>query len=433
MQTGGKQQRRDGILAAPAPIAYYRFDIAAMAQTIAKLLKNELRRQQTSLDLIPSENIASPDILKALGSSFTNKYAEGYPGRRYYPGNAVADEMEVCVQDLIRKVFAIDETYAVNVQPYSGSPANLAVYMGLLQPQDKLMGLELSNGGHLTHGHKASATGKLYTSVKYFVDQSTGLLNYDALADIAREASPNIIISGATAYPRSIDFRRFHEIAKSVGAYSMADISHIAGLVAAGEHQSPFPFTDVVTFTTHKTLRGPRGAVIVSKREIAEKIDKAVFPGLQGGPHLNAIAAIGVALEEALKPKFRTYASQVVANAKVLAEELIKLGYKLVSGGTDTHLLLLDLHLKNITGKVAEKALEDAGIIANRNTVPGDEKPFDPSGIRMGTPSITTRGMKEREMRLIASLVNDALTQRRPIKQIQADVLKLCKKFPLPY
>lgn len=400
---------------------------------IRDLFKKELKRQQETLDLIPSENIASGAVLKALASPFVNKYAEGYPGRRYYPGNAVADELESYVQSLVKKVFNLDDTYSVNVQPHSGSPANLAVYTGLLQPGDPLMGLELASGGHLTHGHKVSATGKLFTSVKYFVNRETGLLEYDAIRNIAQRFLPKLIVSGATAYPRQIDFKKFHDIAKEVGAYSMADISHIAGLVAAGEHSSPFPFTDVVTFTTHKTLRGPRGAIIIAKRELAEKIDKAVFPGLQGGPHLHTIAGIGTALEEAQKPAYKKYQAQTVKNAKALAQELVRLGYRLVSGGTDTHLLLLDLRPKQLSGKIAQDVLEEVGIMANRNTVPGDEKPFDPSGIRMGTPSTTSRGMKEKEMRLIAQYIHETLSKKKPVKTIGRDVIKLCKKFPLPY
>ncbi|MDO8557754.1 MAG: serine hydroxymethyltransferase [bacterium] len=404
-----------------------------MKSHITALIKKELGRQRMTLDLIPSENIASPAVLNAIASPFINKYAEGYPGRRYYPGNAVADELETYVQQLIRKVFLLDESYAVNVQPHSGSPANLAVYMALLSPGDPFMGLELSHGGHLTHGHKVSATGKLFTSIKYFVNQETGLLDYGAVRDTAKRFMPKLIVSGATAYPRRIDFKKFHDIAKEVGAYSMADISHIAGLVGAGLHPSPFPFTDIVTFTTHKTLRGPRGAVIVGKKEVMEKIDKAVFPGLQGGPHLHTIAGIGVALEEALKPSYKTYQIRVIKNAIALADELLRLGYTLVTGGTDTHLLLLDLRQKNIQGKIAQDLLEEVGIIANRNTVPGDTKPFDPSGVRMGTPSVTSRGMGEREMHSLAQLIHDALTKKRPLNTIHKDVLKLCKKFPLPY
>ncbi len=404
-----------------------------MKSYIASLISKELKRQQTTLDLIPSENIATKAVLKAVASPFINKYAEGYPGRRYYPGNAVADEMETYVQQLVRKVFKLDESYTVNVQAHSGSPANLAVYMALLAPGDPFMGLELSHGGHLTHGHKVSATGKLFTSIKYFVNQETGLFDYDAIREIAKRFMPKLIVSGATAYPRKIDFKKFHDIARDIGAHSMADISHIAGLVAAGEHVSPFPFTDIVTFTTHKTLRGPRGAVIAGKKELMEKVDKAIFPGLQGGPHLHTIAGIGVALEEALKPSYRTYQSQVVKNADALARELMRLGYTLVTGGTDTHLLLLDLRQKNMQGKIAQDLLEEVGIIANRNTVPGDTRPFDPSGVRMGTPSVTSRGMREREMLTIAQLIHDALAKRRPPKAIHKDILRLCKKFPIPY
>ncbi|MDP3963625.1 MAG: serine hydroxymethyltransferase [bacterium] len=400
---------------------------------IASLLKKELKRQQETLDLIPSENIVSPAVLKAVGSPFINKYAEGYPGRRYYPGNAIADEMESYVQNLVRRVFKLDDSYAVNVQPHSGSPANLAVYLALLEPGEPLMGLELASGGHLTHGHKVSATGKLFSSVKYFVNPETGLLEYEAIADAAARHKPKLIVSGATAYPRTIDFKKFHDIAKGIGAYAMADISHIAGLVAAGAHPSPFPFSDIVTFTTHKTLRGPRGAVIVAKSELMEKINKAIFPGLQGGPHLHSIAGIGAALEEALKPSFAAYAGQIVKNARALADELIRLGYVLVTGGTDTHLLLMDLRAKSISGKQAQDALEEAGIIANRNTVPGDTKPFDPSGVRMGTPSLTSRHMRESHMRLIAGYIHDVLVKRRPASTVGRDVRALCKKFPLPY
>jgi len=404
-----------------------------MKDSIKSFLKQELKRQQETLDLIPSENITSPRVLEALASPFSNKYAEGYPSRRYYPGNAVADKLETYVQNLVRKVFRLDDSYAVNVQPHSGSPANLAVYLALLEPGDPLMGLELASGGHLTHGHKVSATGKLFSSVKYFVSPETGLLDHAAVRETAKRFLPKIVVSGATAYPRLIDFTVFHDVAKSIGAYSMADISHIAGLVAAGVHPSPFPFTDVVTFTTHKTLRGPRGAIIISKKELADKIDKAVFPGLQGGPHLHTIAGIGVALEECLKPSFKRYAGQTVKNAKALAAALLKLGYALPSGGTDNHLLLLDLRPKNMPGKLGQDLLEEVGIIANRNTVPGDQKPFDPSGIRMGTPSLTSRGMKEREMTLVAGYIHDALQKLRPKTRIEADVKKLCRKFPLPY
>ena len=404
-----------------------------MTSKTFSIIKKELKRQQTTLDLIPSENIASPAILRALGSVFTNRYAEGYPGRRYYPGNNFSDELELYAQKLVKKVFKLDDTYAVNVQPYSGSPANLAVYLALLAVGDPLMGLDLASGGHLTHGHKASVTGKLFTPVRYFVNPQSGLIEYDAVRDIALRFKPKIIVSGATAYPRRIDFKKFHDIAKEAGAYSMADISHIAGLVAASVHPSPFPFTDVVMFTTHKTLRGPRAAIIVAKKELAEKIDKIVFPGMQGGPHLNAIAAIAVALEEAAKHSFITYQRHIVKNAAVLANTLQKLGHTLVSGGTDTHLMLLDMRQKNIPGKIAEEALESVGIIANRNTVPGDLTPFNPSGVRMGTPSVTSRGMREREMHAIAGFIHEAIIKKRPLGRIKKDVKRLCKKFPLSY
>ena len=371
-----------------------------------ELIKKEIQRQKKVINLIPSENYASNDVLDALGSPLTNKYSEGYPGKRYYPGNEIYDQIETEVQNLAKKVFGLSSGRHVNVQPYSGSPANAAVYMALLKPGDMIMGMKLSHGGHLTHGHKVSFSGIFYNSVQYGVNIKTGFIDYDEVSDLAKKHKPKILICGATAYPREIDFKKFSKIAKSVSAYLMADISHIAGLISTGLHPTPFPYADIVTTTTHKTLRGPRGAIIFSKnKELAEKIDKAVFPGLQGGPHNNVIAAIGIAFEEALKPSFKKYQKQVVKNARVLADELKKYGFNLVSGGTDNHLILIDLKNKNITGIEAEKKLEKAGIIANRNTVSGDESPFKPSGIRMGTPAVTTQGMKEKDMIKIAKKI----------------------------
>lgn len=370
--------------------------------SIKNLIKKELARQKKTINLIPSENYPSKDVLAALGSQLTSKYAEGYPRKRYYPGNEINDQIELETQNLARKVFGLLKNWCVNVQPYSGSPANIAVYLALLKPGDVLMGMKLSHGGHLSHGHKISFSGMVYKTIQYGLNEN-GFIDYKEIERLAKKHKPKIIISGATAYPRKIDFKKFGQIAKSIGAFHLADISHIAGLVAAKLHQSPFLYADVITTTTHKTLRGPRGAVIFSKnKEIGEKINRAVFPGLQGGPHLNVIAAMGVAFEEALTPEFRDYQKQVLKNAKVFDEELKKHGFNLISGGTDNHMILIDLRNKGISGMEAQKLLEKAGIIANRNTIPGDESPFNPSGLRLGTPAVTTQGMKEKDMIRIA-------------------------------
>jgi len=393
-----------------------------------KLIREELRRQKNTLDLIASENLASREVQEVLGSVLTNKYSEGYPGRRYYPGNVEYDAIENLAKSRALKLFKLNpKTWSVNVQPYSGSPANFEVYYALVPAGETIMGMKLSDGGHLTHGHKVSATGQLWKSVQFGVDEKTGLINYKEVLKLARKVKPKIIVSGFTAYPRKVDFKKFGEIAKNVGAYHVADISHIAGLVAGGAHPSPFPYADVVTTTTHKSLRGPRGAMIFAKREIAEKIDKAVFPGLQGGPHNNVTAAKAVAFFEDMKPEFKTYAKQIVKNAKALATEMKKLGFELVTGGTDTHLILADVRNFGIDGLEAEKRLEKTGIVANRNSVPGDTSPFKPSGVRFGTPSVTTRGMKEREMKKIAVLIYEAIQNK---KGVNAQVIKLCKKFP---
>lgn len=397
-------------------------------KVLYNLIRREIKRQEKSIDLIASENFISTDILKVLGSPLQNKYSEGYPGKRYYPGNVYYDEIERLAQERALKTFKLDpKEWAVNVQPYSGSPGNLAVYMALVEPGETLMGMKLSFGGHLTHGHKVSATGRFWKSVQYGVDESSGLINYEEVERLAKEASPKVIVSGFTAYPRRTDFKKFGEIAKSIGAYHMADISHIAGLVAAGVHPSPFPYADVVMTTTHKTLRGPRGAVIFSRRELAEKIDRAVFPGLQGGPHNNVTAAKALMFYEAMQPAFKKYAKQIIKNSRVLAAVLGKSGFKLISGGTDTHLLLVDVRGFGVDGLEAEERLEKVGIITNRNSIPGDTSPFKPSGLRIGTPSVTTRGMKEKEMKLIAELIHEAVSNKTGIGQ---KVLKLCKKFP---
>ncbi len=394
--------------------------------------QNELRRINESLEMIPSENFPSRDVLHALGSIFNNKYAEGYPSKRYYGGNEFIDVVENLAIDRAKKLFNCDH---VNVQPYSGSPANIAVYFALLKPGEKLMGMNLAMGGHLTHGHPVNFSGKMYESVQYGVDPETHLIDYDKVLELAKKEKPGIIVSGATAYPRTIDFKRFSEIAQEVGAVSMSDIAHIAGLISGGVHPSPFPFTDIVTTTTHKTLRGPRGAMIMCKQEFAEKIDKAVFPGLQGGPHEHAIAAKAIAFREALKPEFKDYAKQIVSNAKALAESMMSRGLTLVSGGTDNHLILVDLRDKEVSGKEAEEALDKAGITVNKNTIPYDpRKPWDPSGIRLGTPAITTRGMKEPEMKIIGELIEKAIENVKDgteLSNIREKVKELCRDFPV--
>ncbi len=398
---------------------------------IAAAIEKEFERQATVLELIPSENIVSGPVLEAMGSVLTNKYSEGYPHKRYYGGNEFIDVIEDIAIERAKKLFGAEH---VNVQPYSGSPANMAVYFALLEPGDKLMGMSLAMGGHLTHGHPVNFSGRLYKPVHYGVDKTTELIDYDEVRKLALAEKPKIIVSGATAYPRLFDFKRFAEIAEEVGAYSMADIAHIAGLIAAGVHPSPFPFTDVVTTTTHKTLRGPRGAMIMCKASLAERIDKAVFPGLQGGPHEHAIAGKAVAFAEAAKPEFKEYAKQIVKNARALADELNALGFRLVSGGTDNHLILIDLTPKNVTGKQAEAALDKAHITVNKNMIPFDSrKPFDPSGIRIGTPTLTSRGMQESEMREVARFMDDAVRNWQDdvaLEKVKLGVLDLCKRFP---
>ena len=382
-----------------------------LSMVIQSLIKKELARQKKVINLIPSENYPSKNVLTALGSQLTSKYAEGYPGKRYYGGNEMMDEIELKTQELAKKVFGLPQHWHVNVQPYSGSPANIAVYLALLKPNDVLMGMNLSHGGHLTHGHKVNFSGMFYNAIQYEVNKKTERIDYDELEKSAKKHKPKIIVSGVTAYPRRIDFKKIGQIAKKVGAYHLADISHIAGLVATNIHQSPFPYADIVTSTTHKTLRGPRGAIIFSKdNDVSEKINRAVFTGLQGGPHMNTIAAIGICLEEALMPDFKQYQEQVIKNAQVLADELKKHGFRLVSDGTDNHMILVDLKNKNISGKEAQDRLEKAGIIVNRNTVPNDKSPFNPSGIRLGTPAVTTRGMKEKDMTAIAGRIAKILS-----------------------
>jgi len=386
---------------------------------VFKLIKAEEKRQKEVLEMIPSENYTSPEVLEALGTVLNNKYSEGYPKKRYYQGNAVVDEVEILAEERAKKLFGVPY---VNVQALSGSVMNMAVYVAVLEPfKGKIMGLSLAFGGHLTHGQPQSATGKFFKSVLYTLGKD-GKLDFDAIEKQALKEKPDIIVCGFTAYPRIVDFKKFAVIADKVGAYLLADISHIAGLVAGGAHPSPVPYVHIVTTTTHKTLRGPRGALIMvtdkglkKDPDLTKKIDTAIIPGLQGGPHDNQTAAIAVSLLEASKPAFKTYSHQIVKNAKKLAEELNKYGFNLISGGTDNHLLLIDLVNKNVNGAVAALALEVAGIVVNKNGVPNDTMPpFYPSGIRLGTPAITTRGMKEKEMVTIAKWINEVIDEVKP-------------------
>jgi len=401
---------------------------------VEKIWRAENKRQLEGIDLIPSENYASEAVLEALGSIFTNKYSEGYPRHRYYGGNFNIDEAEELAVSRSCRLFKTD--YHVNVQPYSGSPANTAVMLGLLKFGDKVMGMALDQGGHLTHGHPVSFSGQAYRFTHYGVDKKTERLDYNEIAALAKRAKPKMIICGATAYPREIDFKKFSEIAKKNKAVLLADISHIAGLIAAGVHPSPFGYADVVTTTTHKTLRGPRGAVIFCKQKYARDIDRAVFPGLQGGPHDNVTLAQAVAFGEALRPSFKKYARQIVKNARALAEELTHSELRLVSGGTDNHLLLADVTALKISGKVAQNWLEEANLVVNKNTIPYDKRtPADPSGIRLGTPACTTRGMREKEMKKIAGFILRVLRsggKPTELKKIQKEAIKFSKNFKVP-
>ncbi len=378
---------------------------------IQKLIGAEEKRQKRTVNLIASENFVSGDVLEALGSVFTNKYAEGYPGARYYGGNKFVDGLEKLAQNRALKLYKLSpKTWSVNVQPYSGSPANLAILYALVPVGEKIMGMDLNMGGHLTHGYKASITGKLWKQVPYGVDKKTKRIDYNELSRIARKEKPKLIIAGGSAYSRAIDFKKFRKIADAAGAILLVDMSHFAGLVAGGVYSSPFPYADVVMTTTHKTLRGPRAALVFSKKEYSPAIDKTVFPGLQGGPHANAIAAVAVALKEASEPSFKRYARQVIKNAQALAAGLQKRGWRIVSGGTDTHLFLVDTMSRGMSGKTASEKLEKAGIIVNKNMLPYDtRKPSDPSGIRLGTAAMTTRGMKEKDMKKLAEKIDKVL------------------------
>jgi glycine hydroxymethyltransferase len=400
---------------------------------IYELIRQENARQSGAIRLIPSENYVSRAVMQASGSCLTNKYSEGYPGKRYYEGQQVTDLIERIAQQRAKKLFKADHA---NVQPYSGSVANLAAYSALIKPGDTIMGMSLTDGGHLTHGWNVSLTSRFFKSAPYTVDPKTGRLDFNLIEDLAKKHRPKIIISGATAYPREIDFEIFGQIAKKVGAYHVSDIAHIAGLVVAGIHKSPIPYADIVSTTTHKTLRGARGGMLLCKKEHADKVDRAVFPGLQGGPHMHSLTAIAVALAEADTPEFVAYAKQIVNNSRALAEKLLEHGFKLVAGGTDNHLILIDLRNKNVPGKKLAKALDRAGIVTNYNTVPSDPAPpGNPSGLRLGTPAITTRGMKEKECEQIASLINkvvENIDNESVIEEVARESLLLCSQFPVP-
>lgn len=397
---------------------------------IFEAIKNEENRQKYTIELIASENFVSPEVLEAQGSVLTNKYAEGYPGKKYYGGCKYIDIIENLAIERAKKIFKAE--YA-NVQPHSGSQANMAVYFSILEVGDTILAMNLSHGGHLTHGSPVNFSGRFFNIIPYGVNKDSGRIDYEKLRDLALKNKPKLIIAGASAYPREIDFSAFRSIADEVGTYLMADIAHIAGLIIAGLHQSATPYCHFVTTTTHKTLRGPRGGLILCKEEYGQAIDKTIFPGIQGGPLMHVIAAKAVSFKQAMTPEFKEYQKQIIKNAKTLADKLLELGYNLVSGGTDNHLMLVDLRNKGITGKQAEKALEEAGITVNKNMIPFDpQKPWVASGIRIGTPAVTTRGMKEKDMGVIAEMINKVLndTENQKIKdEVREEVENFCKKF----
>lgn len=399
---------------------------------VYQAIVGEEKRQAEGLELIASENYVSPAVLEALGTVFTNKYSEGYPGNRYYGGQTYTDVVESLAIERAKQLFGAEH---VNVQPHSGAPANIAAYFAILEPGDTVLGMDLAHGGHLTHGHPVTYIAKLFKFIRYKTTEE-GSIDYEEIERMAREHKPKLILVGYSAYSREIDYARVKKIADEIGALTMADIAHIAGLIAAGLMNNPVPLFDIVTTTTHKTLRGPRGGMIMCKAALAKKIDKSVFPGFQGGPHENNITAKAIAFAEALKPEFKEYAKQIMKNAKVLEKELRELGYKLMFGGTDNHLLLIDVSDKNATGKEAEKALDKAGITVNKNMIPNDPRsPMDPSGIRIGTPAMTTRGMKEPEMVKVAKWINRAILTKdneEELAKIKKEVEELCKGFPVP-
>jgi len=407
--------------------------IQVQDRDLFELIEAEKKRQAEGIELIPSENYTSEAVMEACGSILTNKYSEGYPGKRYYGGQENVDKIETLAIERAKQLFGAEHA---NVQPYSGSPANYEVYFALLNFGDTVMGLKLDQGGHITHGLPIGFSGKAYNFIPYEVDRETGKIDMEKVRALALEHKPKMIVAGFTAYPRDIEWKKFREIADEVGAIAMADISHTAGLIARGELENPVPYFDVVMTTTHKTLRGPRGAMIMCKEKYAKDIDRAVFPGMQGGPHEHIIAGKAVAFGEALKPEFKEYAKQIRKNARHLAEELMKRGFKLVSDGTDTHLILVDLTNKGVPGKVAQATLDTVGITLNKNTVPFDPRsPMDPSGIRLGTPAVTTRGMKEPEMERIADWIDRVISNIDNVemhKQIKEEVREMCLKFPVP-
>lgn len=404
--------------------------VSKVDEEIYSLIEKEKNRQQKGLELIASENFTSQAVMEAMGSYLTNKYAEGYPGKRYYGGCYIVDEVEDLARKRALELFGGEH---VNVQPHSGSQANMAVYFTVLKPGDTILGMDLSNGGHLTHGSPVNFSGKLFNVVSYKVNKETEMLDYEEIRKIALECKPKLIVAGASAYPRVIDFKKFREIADEVGAYLMVDMAHIAGLVAGGAHPSPVPYADFVTTTTHKTLRGPRGGLIICKEKFAKDLDKNIFPGMQGGPLMHVIAAKAVCLKEALDPSFKVYAEQVVKNCKALADELVNRGFKLVSNGTDNHLILVDLNNKDITGKEAEQLLDSVGVTLNKNTVPNETRsPFVTSGVRIGTAAVTTRGFKEEDMKVVAEIIDEAIKNKDgDLTAIREKVVALSDKHPL--
>ena len=413
---------------------YMKYDhIKQQDPAVWEIIEKEERRQNEEIELIASENYVSPAVLEAMATVLTNKYSEGYSGRRYYGGNYNIDEIETLAIERVKKLFDAEH---VNVQPLSGSPANAAVYMAFLNPGDKVLGLKLDHGGHLSHGHKVNFSGRLYNFVQYGVNAETGIIDMAEVRRIALEEKPKMIVAGFSAYSREIDWEAFQKIADEIGAYTFADIAHIAGLIAAKQLKNPVPIFDVVSTTTHKTLRGPRGAIIMCKEKYAKQIDSSVFPGMQGGPHDHITAAKAIAFGEALKPEFIEYAKQIILNAKAMATEFIKQGYNIVSGGTDNHLMIVDLSGQGLGGKDAEKVLEKIGVSVSRSTIPNDPNPpMNPSGIRIGTPAVTTRGMKETEMKLIVEYIDAALKNNEDENKLQAlkqEVKILCEKFPVP-
>ena len=405
-------------------------NLVKVDEEIYNLVGKELEREQEGIELIASENFASKAVMEAMGSYLTNKYAEGYPAKRYYGGCQVVDEVEELARERAKKLFGAEHA---NVQPHSGSQANMAVYFTILQPGDTVLGMDLSHGGHLTHGSAVNFSGRLYNFVSYGVNKETEMIDYEQIRRLALEYKPKLIVAGASAYSRIIDFKKLKDICDEVGAYFMVDMAHIAGLVATGAHPSPVPYADFVTSTTHKTLRGPRGGLILCKEKYAKALDKNIFPGIQGGPLMHTIAAKAVCFKEALQPEFKDYINRVVKNCKVLAEELVKYDFKLVSNGSDNHLILVDLNNKNITGKDAEKLLDSIGITVNKNTIPNETKsPFVTSGIRIGTAAVTTRGFDEEDMKEVAALINDTIKNKdEDLSSLKNRVKALCNKHPL--